>query len=60
VDGVAYLSRFMGTRRSVVLFERCAGLLGGGRVTPLLKHADFPGVVRDFRLAINRPRRPRR
>lgn len=60
VDGVAYLSRFMGARRSVVLFDRCAGLLSRGRVTPLLKHADFPGVVRDFRLAINRPRRRRR
>ena len=57
VDGVAYLSRFMGARRSVVLFDRCAGLLRRGRVTPLLKHADFPGVVRDFRLAISRPRR---
>ncbi len=60
VDGVAYLSRFMGARRSVVLFDRCAGLLSRGRVTPLLKHPDFPGVVRDFRLAINRPRRRRR
>ena len=60
VDGVAYLSRFMGARRSVVLFDRCAGLLARGRVTPLLKHADFPGVVRDFRLAISRPRRRRR
>jgi hypothetical protein len=60
VDGVAYLSRFMGARRSVVLFDRCAGLLRRGRVVPLLKHADFPGVVRDFRLAINRPRRRRR
>jgi hypothetical protein len=59
VDGVAYLSRFMGARRSVVLFDRCAGLLSRGRVTPLLKHPDFPGVVRDFRLAITRPRRRR-
>jgi len=57
VDGIAYLSRFVGTRRSVVLFDRCAGLLSRGRVTPLLKHVDFPGVVRDFRLAISRPRR---
>jgi len=60
VDGVAYLSRFMGARRSVVLFDRCAGLLNRDRVVPLLKHPDFPGVVRDFRLAINRPRRRRR
>lgn len=57
VDGIVYLSRFMGTRRSVVLFDRCAGLLRRGRLTPLLEHADFPGVVRDFRLAITRPRR---
>ncbi len=60
VDGVAYLSRFMGARRSIVLFDRCAGLLSRGRVTPLLKHADFPVVVRDFRLAISRPRRRHR
>jgi hypothetical protein len=59
-DGIAYLSRFMGARRSVVLFDRCAGSLSRGRVTPLLKHADFSGVVRDFRLAISRPRRRRR
>lgn len=59
-DGIAYLSRFMGARRSVLLFDRCAGSLSRGRVTPLLKHADFPGVVRDFRLAISRPRRQRR
>ena len=58
-DGLVYLSRFMGARRSVVLFDRCAGLLRRGRVTPLVKHPDFPGVVRDFRLAISRPRRRR-
>lgn len=56
VDGIAYLSRFMGPRRSVVLFDRCVGRVGRGRVTPLLEHPAFPEVVRDFRLAISRPR----
>lgn len=59
-DGLVYLSRFMGARRSVVLFDRCASLFSRGRVTPLVKHPDFPRVVHDFRLAISRPRRRRK
>ena len=58
-DGIAYLSRFMGSRRSVVLFERCADMVHRGGVTPLLKHPDFPPLVRRFRLAISRSRRIR-
>ena len=60
VDGIAYLSRFMGSRRSVALFDRSAALIRRDRVTPLLTHPDLSRLVRDFRLAISRPRRRRR
>jgi RES domain len=56
-DGIVYLSRFMGARRSVVLFDRCRSRIRRGRVLPLMRHADFPALVADFRLAITRPRR---
>jgi hypothetical protein len=59
VDGIAYLSRFMGSRRSVVLFDRSDVLIRRGRVTPLTEHPEFPRLVRDFRLAIRRPLRRR-
>lgn len=48
VDGIAYLSRFMGSRRSVALFDRSAALIRRDRVTPLLTHPDFSRLVRDF------------
>lgn len=56
-DGIVYLSRFMGGRRSVVLFDRCRSRIRRGRVLPLMSHAEFPALVEDFRLAITRPRR---
>jgi hypothetical protein len=62
-DGIVYLSRFMGARRSVVLFDRCRSRIRRGRVLPLIRHPEFPVLVEDFRLAITRPRRrkdPRR
>jgi hypothetical protein len=58
-DGLIYLSRFMGARRSVVLFDRCANALRRGQVVPLLGHPDFPRVVQDFNLVISRSRRRR-
>ena len=56
-DGIVYLSRFMGARKSVVLFDRCRSRIRRGRVLPLLRHAGFAALVVDFRLAITRPRR---
>ena len=56
-DGIVYLSRFMGARKSVVLFDRCRSRIRRGRVSPLIRHAAFAALVVDFRLAITRPRR---
>ena len=59
-DGVVYLSRFMGGRRSVVLFDRCASKIRRMGVMPLLRHPEFPELVQKFQLAVSRPRRRRR
>lgn len=57
-DGIIYMSRYMGARKSVVLFERCHAAIAAGPATPLLAHADFPHLVDDFRLSIDRPVAP--
>jgi len=59
-DGVVYLSRFMGARPSVVLFDRCASKVRRARVVPLLRHPEFASLIGQFQLSITRPRRGRR
>jgi hypothetical protein len=54
-DGILYLSRFLGTRRSVALFDRCESLLAAAVVTPLIEHADLADVLDRFNIGINRP-----
>ena len=53
-DGIVYMSRYMGARKSVVLFDRCAAAMAAGAATPLLEHGEFAGVVELFALAIER------
>jgi hypothetical protein len=53
-DGIVYMSRYMGARKSVVLFDRCHEAVAAGDVTPLLEHREFAGVVELFDLAIDR------
>src|SRR5665213_417033 len=54
-DGIVYMSRYLGSRKSVVLFDRCAEVIRVGTVAPLLAHAQFPSIVEDLNLAIDRP-----
>lgn len=50
-----YLSRYLGLRRSAVLFDRCWDLFKVGLVTPLLAHPDLPRLLDDFNLAVDEP-----
>jgi RES domain-containing protein len=54
-DGIIYMSRYMGARKSVALFDRCHAAVAVGSATPLLHHAEFAGLVEMFELAIDRP-----
>ena len=54
-DGIVYMSRYMGARRSVALFERCREAIDVDTVTPLLEHAGFAELALRFNLAIDRP-----
>jgi hypothetical protein len=53
-DGVVYMSRYMGARKSVALFDRCSAAVAAGDVTPLLEHREFASVAAMFDLAIER------
>jgi hypothetical protein len=53
-DGIVYMSRYMGARKSVALFDRCGAAVAAGSATPLLEHRDFAGVMEMFDLAIDR------
>ena len=55
VDGIVYPSRYMGARRSVVLFERAKRYIAIRSSTPLLHHPGFPALINVFRVAIDRP-----
>jgi hypothetical protein len=54
-DGLVYMSRYMGARKSVALFDRCSAAVAAGDATPLLEHREFASVVAMFDLAIDRP-----
>ena len=53
-DGIVYMSRYMGARKSVALFDRCSAAVASGDVTPLLEHREFSSVATMFDLAIER------
>ena len=54
-DGIVYMSRYMGSTRSVVIFDRAKDHLARGSVTHLLEHADLPGILDQFQLGIDKP-----
>jgi len=54
-DGIVYMSRYMGARKSVALFDRCRDVIAVDSATPLLRHPDFASVVDLFDLAIDLP-----
>jgi hypothetical protein len=53
-DGVVYMSRFLGARKSVALFERAQAIVAPGRITPLLEHAELAAVLDRYHVAIDR------
>lgn len=54
-DGIVYMSRFLGARRSVALFERSSSSFGVGSTTPLVDHPDFARLLDLFSLAVEPP-----
>ena len=54
-DGILYMSRYIGSTRSVVICDRAKDHLARGSVTHLLEHADLPGILDQFQLGIDKP-----
>jgi len=54
-DGIVYMSRYMGARKSVALFDRCAPAIAVEREIPLLEHPRLPGLLDIFGVAIDPP-----
>ena len=54
-EGIVYMSRFLGARRSVALFERSSDSVEVGSSTPLLDHPDFARLLDLFGIAVERP-----
>ena len=52
-DGIIYMSRFLGARKSVALFERARDLVAPGRITPLLEHAELAALLDRYQVAID-------
>jgi hypothetical protein len=52
-DGIVYMSRFLGARKCVALFERAQEFVVPGRITPLLEHAELAAVLDRYQVAID-------
>ena len=53
-DGIVYMSRYIGSARSVVIFDRAREVLGKVEVLPLLEYPELPDVLERFALGIDR------
>jgi hypothetical protein len=51
-DGIVYMSRYLGARRSVALFERAATRIAIGAVMPILDHPELARILDLFSVAI--------
>jgi hypothetical protein len=51
-DGLIYLSRYLGNRRSVVLFERCRPQVALGSIKPLLRHPQLAMLLDRYRIGL--------
>jgi hypothetical protein len=63
IDGIAYMSRFMGSRRSVVLFDRARDVIAIDHPIPLLHHPDLAPILDAYRIglvAVPKKRRKKR
>lgn len=54
-DGLIYLSRYLGNRRSVVLFDRCSSELTIGSIMLLLRHPELGPLLDRYRIGLSRP-----
>jgi hypothetical protein len=51
-DGLIYLSRYLGNRRSVVLFELCRPQVALGSIKPLLRHPQLAMLLDRYRIGL--------
>ena len=54
-DGIVYMSRYMGSTRSVALFDRAKDAVSEADSTPLLAHPDLPDTLERFEIGIDTP-----
>jgi hypothetical protein len=53
-DGIVYMSRYIGSAHSIVVFDRAREILGKMEAIPLLDHPKLPEVLEQFALGIDR------
>jgi len=52
IDGIVYMSRYVGNRRSVVLFDRARGAIRFNNSLPLLHHAELAQLLDTYRVSL--------
>jgi hypothetical protein len=55
VDGIVYMSRYLGNRRSVVLFDRARDAILFNNSLPLLHHAELASLLDTYRVSLVLP-----
>jgi hypothetical protein len=52
IDGIVYMSRYLGNRRSVVLFDRARGAIRFNNSLPLLHHAELALLLDTYHVSL--------
>ena len=55
IDGIVYMSRYLGNRRSVVLFDRARDAIAFNNPLPLLHHPELARLLDTYQVGIVRP-----
>ena len=56
IDGVVYMSRYLGNRRSVVLFDRARDAIAFNNPLPLLHHPELAQLLDTYHVSLAPPR----
>jgi RES domain len=52
IDGIVYMSRYLGNRRSVVIFDRARGAIRFNNSLPLLHHAELARLLDTYHVSL--------
>ena len=52
IDGIVYMSRYLGNRRSVVIFDRARGAIRFNNSLPLLHHAELAQLLDTYHVSL--------